>query len=330
MKKNIYDWIIVGAGVSGSYLAYCLARKGERVALIEKSRGVGGRLCVRKLDQAYFLHGAQFFTIKHACFQSEIQRFIDAGDIVPWPGEIAYINAQGEINSANDTVRYSIYPHTNRFCKEWTRTADVFLQQKVVRLEKTDVWNIYTQDERVFYTKNLVLSPPLPQVQQLIPQSMQQEYALDLHSEWKKAATLMISFSSDNFILPKRYSASFVNPSSLDFISSQESRLGLNGRQHWAFVLAHNWVENHWQCSSNTMLSEVDQTLLSLGLGGLKECTSQSVQFWRYATPLQSKNIPQWYPRLRLGLIGEIFQGGRVEGAFLSSVALMKELAHKS
>ena len=42
--------VVVGAGISGCVCAYRLATEGHEVTLIEKGRGVGGRMATRRMD----------------------------------------------------------------------------------------------------------------------------------------------------------------------------------------------------------------------------------------------------------------------------------------
>ena len=56
--------IVVGAGISGCVCAWRLARAGHEVTLLEKGRGVGGRMATRRMEGARIDHGAQFFTAR--------------------------------------------------------------------------------------------------------------------------------------------------------------------------------------------------------------------------------------------------------------------------
>lgn len=56
--------VIVGAGLSGLVAARSLAASGHDVSVLDKGRGVGGRLATRRIGDAVLDHGAQFFTVR--------------------------------------------------------------------------------------------------------------------------------------------------------------------------------------------------------------------------------------------------------------------------
>ena len=68
--------VVVGAGISGCVCAYRLAEQGHDVVLVEKGRGVGGRMSTRRMAGARIDHGAQFFTAKSDNFKKIIEQGI--------------------------------------------------------------------------------------------------------------------------------------------------------------------------------------------------------------------------------------------------------------
>ncbi len=64
--------VIIGAGVSGLIAARTLQASGVRVKVLDKGRGVGGRLATRRSGVGVFDHGAQFFTV---CDENQAHRF---------------------------------------------------------------------------------------------------------------------------------------------------------------------------------------------------------------------------------------------------------------
>jgi predicted NAD/FAD-dependent oxidoreductase len=78
------DVAIVGAGIAGLAAAAELARVGRRVVLLEKSRGVGGRMATRRLGGGTCDHGAQFFTVRGAEFGGIVAAAEAAGAVTTW------------------------------------------------------------------------------------------------------------------------------------------------------------------------------------------------------------------------------------------------------
>jgi predicted NAD/FAD-dependent oxidoreductase len=62
------DVIVIGAGIAGLCAAGELVRAGRRVLVVEKSRGIGGRMATRRVGGAVCDHGAQFFTVRGRAF----------------------------------------------------------------------------------------------------------------------------------------------------------------------------------------------------------------------------------------------------------------------
>ncbi|MBN1666669.1 MAG: NAD(P)-binding protein, partial [Anaerolineales bacterium] len=60
--QTTVDTLILGAGMSGLMAANRLQQAGVETLLLEKARGVGGRMATRRFGGGVFDHGAQFFT----------------------------------------------------------------------------------------------------------------------------------------------------------------------------------------------------------------------------------------------------------------------------
>ena len=57
----IYDYIILGAGISGALVAAELHLSNASVLVIDKGRSVGGRLSCKRIGDTSFNHGLQNF-----------------------------------------------------------------------------------------------------------------------------------------------------------------------------------------------------------------------------------------------------------------------------
>ncbi len=75
-QEQGFDYIVIGAGFSGTYCAGRLAEKGFRVAVVDKARGTGGRLSSKRLsfnDQFIgFDLGAHSFEVSNAKFETYV------------------------------------------------------------------------------------------------------------------------------------------------------------------------------------------------------------------------------------------------------------------
>ena len=64
MTNKIHDVIIIGGGISGSYLAFKLKDKFQDILIIEKSKVLGGRLCTKPVGSGQADYGCQYFSPK--------------------------------------------------------------------------------------------------------------------------------------------------------------------------------------------------------------------------------------------------------------------------
>ena len=64
MKSSVHDVIIVGGGISGSYLAFKLKEEFQDILIIEKSKVLGGRLCTKPVGYGMADYGCQYINPK--------------------------------------------------------------------------------------------------------------------------------------------------------------------------------------------------------------------------------------------------------------------------
>jgi len=79
-----WDAIVVGAGMAGLSAARELVAAGRSVLVLDKGRGVGGRVATRRLGSAVFDHGAQFFTVRGRAFGGIVAEAHAAGAVAEW------------------------------------------------------------------------------------------------------------------------------------------------------------------------------------------------------------------------------------------------------
>jgi renalase len=94
-KKHI---AIIGAGIAGITAARTLIQAGHKVTVIDKSRGVGGRMSHRRSEFGGFDHGAQYFTVRDERFRQMMHWALETSPDVarPWAANaVRVLDSQG-------------------------------------------------------------------------------------------------------------------------------------------------------------------------------------------------------------------------------------------
>ena len=81
--------IVLGAGVAGLTAALELTEAGHRVVVVDKGRGIGGRLATRRIGAAILDHGAQFFTTRGRPFTNLVADAADDGACLLYTSDAA-------------------------------------------------------------------------------------------------------------------------------------------------------------------------------------------------------------------------------------------------
>ena len=160
--------VVVGAGISGSVCAWRLARDGHEVILVEKGRGVGGRMATRRMEGARIDHGAQFFTVRDPRMKELLSLWENEEAVVPWydhiPGRADVPKGQRYRGSEGMTSLAKV------LAKEFNVETSFFLQ-KIQR--ERNIWTLSEKDDsqRSLEADHLVLTIPSVQLLELFQRS---------------------------------------------------------------------------------------------------------------------------------------------------------------
>lgn len=78
--------IVIGAGMAGLACARMLHDAGISTLVLDKGRGIGGRLATRRADDLQYDHGTQILTAKGADFAAHLDDLTARGAAAPWQG----------------------------------------------------------------------------------------------------------------------------------------------------------------------------------------------------------------------------------------------------
>ena len=142
--------LIIGAGLAGLSAASTLVSQGREVLVLDKGRGVGGRLAGRQIDGANFDHGAQFMTARNPRFIAQVERWVATGVATEW-----YRSHSGQPTSH---ARWRGVPNMREIAKQLAANIDIILACRVEALyESGGLWCVETDDARTIEAQAVLL-----------------------------------------------------------------------------------------------------------------------------------------------------------------------------
>ncbi|MES1254705.1 MAG: FAD-dependent oxidoreductase, partial [Acidobacteriota bacterium] len=142
--------VVVGAGIAGLLLASALKARGESVVVLEKSRGLGGRLATKRVGDAVFDQGAQYFTARQAPFRALVAAWRTRGAVTNWP--------------AAGADRFIGTPSMNAMGRLLAEGLDVRRESHVGSVRREGgYWRLAIDHQPAMRAGRLLLTAPVPQ-----------------------------------------------------------------------------------------------------------------------------------------------------------------------
>ncbi len=306
--------IIVGAGLSGLLLARALHQHERPAILLEKSRGLGGRMATKRLEGVSFDQGAQFFTCRTPEFTTVVEEWIQKGWTAPWP------------NSAQR--RYVGRPAMTAVPKGLAQGLDIRQEHKVVALRRgtTPRWEVILENRPPLATDHLLLTLPPPQALALFA-------AGEVELPPPLLATLQrLTYHPCLAVLallagPSKIPVEGITPTQgpLRWLADNVKKGVASGTP--AAVTLHATPE--YSQLNYTAAEEViihDLLTAAAPLQGAP-VTASALHRWKFSEPKECHGERSvWLPDLQLGFAGDAFGGPKIEGAALSGLDLAQRM----
>jgi renalase len=160
--------LIIGAGIAGLMAARELHRRGTHVVVLDKARGVGGRMATRRFDGGVFDHGTQYFAPSSPWFQARISEWMDDGIAQEWFRVRSYEMDERYLSAA----RYCGHPAMTGIPKTLAAGLSVHTGERVTRISvEGNCWQAVTEKGNRYSARSCILTPPAPQTLELIESS---------------------------------------------------------------------------------------------------------------------------------------------------------------
>ena len=320
--------IVVGAGISGLLAARELQKAGWRVTVLDKGRGVGGRMTTHRFGGAAFDHGAQFFTVRGERFENLVDGWLEAGAAAEWTRGFA--DAEGRANP-DGHPRYRGAQGMGSIPKHLAEDLDVRLGQRVVRVDRTAVgWTVACEPGETFSGDALLLTPPVPQSLALAQSG---NYRLPERTRgqlenvtYDPCLALMASLDGPSPV-PDPGGVQ-IKGEPLDWIGDNATK-GLSDRPALTIHAGPQWSRQHFEDEKEDIArSLLDLAGERLGTDLASVTTEASLQRWRYSWVTQPHDDPCLVASEAPPLVfcGDAFGQPKVEGAALSGLAAADRL----
>lgn len=325
--ENKVDVLVVGAGLAGLLAADALQAAGKSVVVVEKARGVGGRLATWRLGPGRGDYGAQFFTVREPEFQKFVDEWLEAGLAFEWTRGWA---AEGEAEADDGFPRYAINGGMTAVAKHLAQNLTLHNQTKLGKIKLVgDGWDVMAGNGRFYQTRALLLTPPVPQSLALLNAG-----EVPLATEDRKALEKIAYAPCLSGLFWIEGEVTLPEPGALQRLEAPVSfladnqRKGISPKATVITVHANPMMSKIWYTAPKGELVGLFMRALRPFLSKNSSVKEHHIHRWRYALPtvthpkrtLLANGLPP------LAFAGDAFNGPRVEGAALSGLAAAKTL----
>lgn len=304
--------------------ARTLLERGFTVRVIDKGRGVGGRLATRRVGENGLAdHGAQFFTVRTSTLQSFVDRWRALGLVYVWG--TGWSDGSVKRTVSDGHPRYAVRGGMNMLAKHLAQGIDISVDRLVVSVrERAGGWALKDSDGKVYESRGLVLTPPVPESLELLTASGVHLCAEDF-AELRRIrfgpCLCGIHAVNGDVDLPE--------PGAMQNFQSEVYWVADNqakGISETTIITSHanaNFSRQNWDASEADIMRALESAVQPYLKPGARIVQTQ-LKKWRYSVPLtthpQETLLASDLPPLAFA--GDAFGGrGRVEGAFTSGLA---------
>ena len=301
---------VIGAGMAGLACARRLADAGYSPVVLDKGRGIGGRLATRRTeDGLQFDHGAQYVTGRSEGFCALLDAMENAGAAARW--------------SIGDGERVVGTPGMSALAKHIGAGLAIQQNAEATRVRETaEGWEVSVDGASVCFDL-LVLTAPAPQVATLLgPQHRLAREIADVRLT--PCLTLMAAFPLDQ---PEPFVTRRDPDDPIAWIALDSSKPGRDDQVCWVAQAGKDWSEQHLEWDPHGIAREM-LAMLCDRLGTTSSSARHAVAHrWRYAAvaePLGKPFARNESATLYLG--GDWCLEARVEAAWTSGTAIADDI----
>ena len=304
MKNGVHDIIIIGGGLSGSYLAFKLKEKFQDILIIEKSKVLGGRLCTKPVGPGMADYGCQYINPKSEeliSLVSLLEKKSLLKKIKISSNKHVYISPYG-MNKIPQYLSLGVPSIINSYV------------HKVIR--KAGIWEVQVGSFS-YFSKRIVLTMPINQVLSLLGKGFLNKYILP-KSNYEQ-------FFTATFLANRAYSENIFDSSkSFSWICNNKLKGLFNEKNIYTVNFSPEISFDYKELDYESRLNAMEKILNRNGFDGIKNLASH---YWKHAFSNKQDHISHFFDEdTQIGICGDSFSIGQVDGAIISSNKVYQKL----
>ena len=319
-----FEVAIVGAGIAG--LAAARALDTQNYMIFEKSRGPGGRLASKRIDDLRVDIGAQFFTAREPRFQTIVGDAIDTGFVERWRPRLGTF-IDGHATASPDTQeRFVGAPYMNAMGRYLAQSLTITTQLRVAAISPHDnQFHLTSTDGEVYTASRVLVTVPVDQMTNLLPSYDVRDIAsrFTMEPTWTVVSDLETALRDRH---DDPLDALFGGDHSIfDFISTERSKPGRES----SYVVSHakpDWSAIHIEDEPTRVQNQINTALRTTFGISVKSVIAHRWRFARPTDPTLTTQKGVFEIDDGLWVAGDYLAGGRVEGAYLSGIEAAERL----
>lgn len=337
---------VVGAGVAGLACARTLLDHGVETVVFDKGRVPGGRLASHRTPGLEADVGAPYFTVRDERFERFVRSWVDDGVIAPWSGRIrALANGNSTLLETPPMERFVGTPSMSAIARHLGQDVPVRTSHRVDRIERRAARYALSGTT----TPGATLGPraeesqvPLDDFGEFdvlvvcLPSNQVVPLVRDVSPALAGAAArvpsepcVTLAFAPDSEVLEELgFDGLFVGREGdadrvLTWVARESSKPQRRPGRAWILHAAAEWSRAHLREPSEKLEEALLAELSRLLKVPRFRANETVLRRWAFARSGPRETDSSLFDDdLRIGVGGDWSEGGRVEGAFLSGIAL--------
>ena len=293
---------IIGAGFSGCNLYNNLKEKYEDITIFEKSRGVGGRLSTKYIEDKFIDHGTS--------------------SLIPITDDLKFFCLDLAKNNVLKAKYDEFIPKNgiDSICKFLIDEKDLLVNTKIIKAQNSNnKWFLEDENHKVYEDFDLLfITIPAPQILEMQIE-LQDDFKQKLsHIKYDSVFSLIL-YSNENLKLDEKkiyenVDVSDIINNSKKYLYKDVSSYIIHSTKEFANCLNHKNKDEIYKLFLENFEEELQDEL---------KIFTTIAHFWKYANAKNSLDMPYFLNEEKnLGICGDYFNHNNMEAALSSSELL--------